>query len=114
MAWDPSRGVLWVERAASEIFPGSGGGGFNDQSYVYPNPVDNSAAGLRLGGITDQVSGEIRDLTGALIKRFQCDPSQNQVWDLKLANASRAAPGIYLIVLRDGDHTKLLRAAVVR
>lgn len=116
LAWDAGRGVLWVGTSGgfSEVFLGSGGDGFNDQSYVYPNPVDNSAAGLRLGGITDQVSGEIRDLTGALIKRFQCDPSQNQVWDLKLANGSRAAPGIYLIVLRDGDHSKILRAAVVR
>ncbi|MGH7680569.1 MAG: hypothetical protein ACRENN_01115 [Candidatus Eiseniibacteriota bacterium] len=116
LAWDASRGILWVGTSAgfSEVFPGSGGGGFNDQSYVYPNPVGKGSGGLKLGGITDQVSGEIRDLTGALIRRFQCDPSQNQAWDLKLANGSAAAPGIYLIVLRDGDRTRILRAAVVR
>lgn len=116
LAWDSARGVLWVGTAAgiSEVFPGSGGGGFSDQSYLYPNPLGAGGGGLRLGGITDEVSGEVRDLTGALIRRFECTPTQNQVWDLRLANGSPAASGIYLVVLRDGDRARILRAAVVR
>jgi ligand-binding sensor domain-containing protein len=116
LAWDRSRGVLWVGTADgfSEVFPGSGGAGFSDQSYLYPNPLGSAGSTLRLGGITDEVSGEVRDVTGALIRRFRCDPSQNQVWDLRLANGSTAAPGIYLVVLRDGDRSRVLRAAVVR
>jgi hypothetical protein len=116
VAWDRSRGVLWVGTAGgfSEVVPGSGGGGFSDASYLYPNPLGTSGTTLRLGGITDEVSGEVRDVTGALIRRFQCDPSQNQVWDLRLANGTAAAPGIYLVVLRDGDRSRVLRAAVVR
>ena len=116
LAWDSSRGILWVGTAAgiSEIVPGSGGGGFSDQSYLYPNPLGSTGSALRLGGITDQVTGEVRDVTGSLIRRFQCNPAQNQVWDLRLANGSMAAPGIYLVVLRDGDRSRILRAAVVR
>jgi ligand-binding sensor domain-containing protein len=116
LAWDSQRGVLWVGTAdgISEIFPGGGSSGFSDRSYLYPNPLGATATALRLGGITDEVMGEVRDLTGALIRRFRCDPVQNEVWNLRLANGSPASPGVYVVVLRAGDRTRILRAAVVR
>ena len=117
LAWDAGRGVLWVGtgEGISEVRPGdTSGPGFDAATYVYPNPLDSGATGLRLGGITDEVSGEIRDVTGALIRRFTCDPARNEVWNLTLADGSRAAPGVYLVVLRDGSESRILRAAVVR
>ncbi len=117
LAWDRSRGVLWVGTAAgiSEVFPSGGEGpGFSDASYLYPNPLDAGAAALRVGGITDEVAGEVRDLSGAVIRRFRCDPVQNQVWDLRLADGSTAASGIYLVVLRGGGRARTLRVALVR
>jgi hypothetical protein len=116
LTWDSRRGVLWVGTAdgISEIFPGGGSSGFSDRSYLYPNPLGATATALRLGGITDEVEGEVRDLTGALIRRFRCDPVQNEVWDLRSANGSPASPGVYVVVLRAGDRTRILRAAVVR
>jgi hypothetical protein len=116
LAWDSRRGVLWVGTAdgISEIFPGGGSSGFSDRSYLYPNPLGAAGSVLRLGGITDEVTGEVRDLTGAVIRRFRCDPSQNEVWNLRLANGTLAAPGVYIVVLRAGDRSRILRAAVVR
>jgi ligand-binding sensor domain-containing protein len=117
LAWDGSRGVLWVGTTdgISEVYPGGGpGAGFSDQSYLYPNPLGAGGDALRLGGITDEVSGEVRDVTGRLVRRFTCNPAQNEIWDLRLANGSPASSGIYIIVLRDGDRSRLLRVAVVR
>jgi len=116
LAWDSRRGILWVGTTAgvSEIFPGGGASGFSDRSYLYPSPLGATATALHLGGITDEVTGEVRDLTGALIRRFKCDPSQNEVWDLRLANGSPASPGVYMVVLRAGDRSRILRTAVVR
>ena len=42
------------------------------------------------------------------------DPAHNEVWDLRLANGSPAAPGVYVVVLRAGDRSRILRTAVVR
>jgi len=116
LAWDSGRGVLWAGTSdgISEIFPGAGSSGFSDRSYLYPSPLGATATALRLGGITDEVFGEVRDLTGALIRRFRCDPAHNEVWDLRLANGSPAAPGVYVVVLRAGDRSRILRTAVVR
>jgi len=116
LAWDSGRGVLWVGTTdgISEVFPGEGLSGFNDRSYLYPSPLGANATALRLGGITDEVTGEVRDLTGAVIRRFRCDPAHNEVWDLRLANGSLATPGVYVVVLRAGDRSRILRTAVVR
>jgi ligand-binding sensor domain-containing protein len=117
LAWDAGRSVLWVGTAdgISEVRPGDASGpGFDARSYVYPNPLAAGATALRLGGIDDEVSGEIRDAAGGLIRRFTCDPARNEVWDLTLANGSRAVPGIYLVVLRDGSDSRVLRVAILR
>ena len=116
LAWEAGRGVLWAGTTdgISEIFPSAGSSGFSDRSYLYPSPLGATANALRLGGITDEVFGEVRDLTGALIRRFRCDPAHNEVWDLRLANGSPAVPGVYIVVLRAGGRSRILRAAVVR
>lgn len=117
LAWDSRRGALWAgtTEGVSEIYPGSGSGpSFGDGTYLYPNPIDAGATALRLGGITGEVEGEVRDLSGAMLKAFRCDPTQNEAWDLRGGDGSPAAPGIYLIVLRDGGRSRVLRAALVR
>ena len=56
----------------------------------------------------------MRDVTGALIRRFRVNPASDAAWDLRTADGSPAPSGIYLIVLRDGARTRILRAAVAR
>ena len=41
-------------------------------------------------------------------------PVNNVVWDLKDPSGASAAPGVYLVVLRDGDRVRVLKAAVTR
>jgi ligand-binding sensor domain-containing protein len=117
LAWDPARGVLWAgtTEGVSEIHPGtSAGPAFGSDAYLYPNPVGAGSGALRVGGLTGEVHGEIRDLQGGVVRDFRCDPAQNVAWDLRLPDGTPAAAGVYLVVLRDGRQSRILRAAVVR
>jgi len=116
LAWDAKRGVLWVGTAngISRVVAGTGDPAITDATYLYPNP-SRPAGTLKLGGIQNSLEGEIRDLAGNVVHRFQCDPAQNEIWDLKRENGQPAASGVYLVVLRDkSGASKILRAAVVR
>src|SRR5262249_5732241 len=93
LAWDRLKGELWVGTVdgISEVLPVSGGTAAIDQTtYVFPNPLGATATALRVGGIHGAVSGEVRDLTGAVIRRFQADPTQDRIWDLTTADGARA------------------------
>jgi ligand-binding sensor domain-containing protein len=117
LAWDAGHGALWVGtgKGISRVVPVFGDEpGFTDRTYVYPNPSRAAGGSLKIGGIQNALDGEIRDVSGALIREFHCDPASNEIWDLKSADGSPASSGIYLVVLRDKGRTKILRAAVVR
>jgi hypothetical protein len=116
VAWDEARGVLWAATAngVSEVHPhGAGAPAFTDGAYVYPNPARNGAP-LRIGGLTGVVQGEIRDVTGNLVRHIHADPVNTVVWDLNDPSGAPAASGVYLVVLRDGDRVRVLKAAVTR
>lgn len=116
VAWDESRGVLWAATAngVSEVHPQiAGSPSFSDGAFVYPNPARDGAP-LRIGGLTGAVEGEIRDVVGNLVRHIHADPVNNVVWDLKDPSGAPAAPGVYLVVLRDGDRVRVLKAAVTR
>lgn len=117
LAWDDARDVLWALTAGgvSEIHPGFGDRfSFDDGSYLYPNPVGVSSAPVRLGGISGEVRGEIRDLSGARVRGFRADPASPAFWDLRDERGNLVAPGVYLVVLRQGDVGRVLRVAVTR
>ncbi len=117
VAWDEARGILWVAtaRGVSEVHPqGSGAPAFDSSAFAYPNPVGPGATALRIGGLSGAATGEIRDVIGRLVRNFRADPVSNAIWDLSDASGAPAASGIYLIVLRDGDRVRILRAAVTR
>jgi sugar lactone lactonase YvrE len=117
LAWDAAAGAMWAGTAhgISRIVLGGGPApGFSGRTYVYPNPVREPDTGLRLGGLTDAVGGEIRDSAGRLVRRFHADPTSTLIWDLTRADGGAAAPGIYLVVLRDKGASRILRVAVLR
>jgi len=117
LAWDEARHTLWVGTAqgVSQVRPSEDGtNAFGDDAFVFPNPLVSSSASLRIGGLTGEAEGEVRDATGALLRRFRVNPVADVAWDLRTANGSPAPSGIYLIVLRDGARTRILRAAVAR
>jgi ligand-binding sensor domain-containing protein len=116
LAWDATRGVLWVGTAngISRVVAATGDPAITAATYVYPNPSRVTGT-LKLGGIQNALEGEIRDLAGNVVHRFRCDPAQNEIWDLRRDNGEPAASGVYLVVLRDkSGGSKTLRAAVVR
>ena len=117
LAWDAATRTLWAGTTSgiSEIVvPKAGSATFTSSSYVYPSPIGPETTALRIGGITGEVTGEIRDVTGAVVRRFRCDPAHDVVWDLLLADGSRARSGIFVVMLRDGAEHRTLRVAVVR
>lgn len=117
LAWDASSRTLWVGTTSgiSEVVtPKAGSAAFTAQSFVYPSPLGPETTSLRIGGITGAVTGEIRDVTGAIVRRFECDPAHDVAWDLLLADGSRARSGVFIVVLRDGAEHRMLRVAVVR
>ena len=117
LAWDAAQGALWAgtARGISRIVPGGGpGAGFSGKTYAYPNPLHPGSGPLRLGGLTDAIEGEIRDPAGRVVRRFRADPTADAIWDLRRTDGGPAAPGVYLVVLRDGDATRILRVALLR
>ena len=117
LAWDAAHRTLWVGTTSgiSEVVvPQAGATTFTSKSYVYPSPIGPQTTALRIGGITGEVTGEIRDVTGAIIQRFRCDPAHDVVWNLLLADGARARSGVFVVVLRDRDEHRMLRVAVVR
>ena len=117
LAWDEAKHVLWVGtgQGISQVRPSEEGApAFDDGAYAFPNPLGPSSAPLRIGGLQGAAEGEVRDATGALVRRFHVNPASDVAWDGRTADGSPARSGIYLIVLRDGARTRILRAAVVR
>ncbi|HET9251286.1 MAG TPA: hypothetical protein VFP58_04140 [Candidatus Eisenbacteria bacterium] len=115
--WDAAEGALWIGTpdGFSKIVPaGAAGTAFDDASYVYPSPIGPSATALRVGGITGVVKGEVRDVQGAIVHRFEANPARDEVWDLTGSDGSRAAPGVYVVILREGDRSRAIRVAVIR
>jgi hypothetical protein len=117
LAWDAAAGAMWAGtgHGISRIVLGGGPGpGFSGRTYAYPNPVRPGDGGLRLGGLTDAIEGEVRDPAGRMIHRFHADPSSNRIWDLARPDGGPAAPGIYLVVLRGKGTSRILRVALLR
>jgi hypothetical protein len=117
LAWDEARGILWVAtaRGVSEVHPQAAGvPGLSPAAYAYPNPATGASGAVRIGGLTGAVTGEVRDLAGNLVRNFRIDPVSSAAWDLRDASGAPAAPGVYLITLRDGSRVHTLRIAVTR
>jgi hypothetical protein len=117
LAWDSERRILWAVTAGgvSEIHPSpSTRASFGEGSYLYPNPATPASPTVRLGGISGEIRGEIRDLAGTTLHTFHADPASSTIWDLRDERGAVVAPGVYLVVLRQGDLTRVLRVAVTR
>ena len=115
--WDSERGILWAVTAGgvSEIHPSpSGTASFGEGSYLYPNPATPASPIVRLGDISGEIEGEIRDLAGNTLHTFKANPADSAIWDLRDNRGLVVAPGIYLVVLRQGDLTSVLHVAVTR
>ena len=117
LAWDAAHGILWALTAGgvSEIHASpSGRASFDDGSFLYPNPATPSSPIVRLGAIAGEITGEIRDLAGNTLRTFTANPADPVIWDLRDDRGTVVSPGIYLVVLRQGDITRVLKIAVAR
>ena len=66
---------------------------------LYPNPASLTALGasLRLSGNASSYEGEIYDLVGRLVHRFQAGSNGQLVWDGRDTRGSLVQPGVYYL-----------------
>ena len=120
LAVAPGRDVIYVgtrtglsvfdfSPAASRIDPLAG-------VYAYPNPVRRGMGdeGVRLGGFEGRVDVDVYTLGGQRVAHVDDRASGDVVWDLFTASGLRAAPGVYVLRIRNGAASTVRRVAIVR
>jgi hypothetical protein len=129
IAGDDVRSVR-VDRATGYVWIATGGGLSRfDPGYVapaptipalqmniYPNPVRLSALGLglKLAGNATGYRGEIYDLSGRRVQRFQSRSNGAVIWNGRDEGGSAVQPGIYFVRVQAGGRTGVARVVVVR
>ncbi len=119
---DPRTGVVWFATAS----------GINryDPGYrpppppsipslhltVYPNPVRMDAMGiaLQLKGNGTGYEGEILDITGRVVKRFDSATNGTVIWDGRDRDGNRVRSGVYFVRARGNGHEATARVVVLR
>lgn len=83
---------------------------------VWPNPAPYPAIGLdlKLAGNTTAYTGEIYDLSGRLVNRFQSNGNGNVVWDGRDLDGRRVGPGMYFVHAHAGGQDATARVVVLR
>ncbi len=99
--------------------PSGGSGGSSPSTLagsVYPNPFRGDLHdGIRLADVSVPVSGEVYDAAGGLVATFRDIAPGAMVWNGRVggADGQLAAPGLYVVVARSGDHHLRARVAVI-
>jgi hypothetical protein len=119
---DPVTGVVWIGTAS----------GINayDPGYqpppppkiaalhvtVYPNPARLNASGIRLQlrGNAGAYSGEIVDVNGRVVKRFETSADGEVAWDGRDRDGGLVRSGVYFVHTRGGGHEATARVVVLR
>jgi hypothetical protein len=83
---------------------------------VYPNPVRLSALGLglRLAGNATDYRGEIYDLSGRRVQRFEARGNARVIWNGRDESGSTVKPGMYFVRVFAGGRSGVARVVVVR
>lgn len=119
---DPVSGVLWFGTAS----------GINryDPHYLappaprlpaltitaYPNPIHIFAMGaaLQLKGNATSYAGEVIDINGRVVKRFESAANGAVIWDGRDRDGNFVRSGIYFIHTRGGGHEATARIVALR
>jgi hypothetical protein len=119
---DPVTGVVWIGTAS----------GINayDPGYqppappkiaalhvtAYPNPARLNASGIRLllRGNAGAYSGEIVDINGRVVKRFETSADGEIAWDGRDRDGGLVRSGVYFVHTRGGGREATARVVVLR
>jgi len=121
VAVDPETGVVWIATAA----------GLNryDPAFVppppppiprlqirlSPNPATQTGLGiqLRLSGDASAYRGEVYDLAGRRLRRFEASANGQVIWDGRDESGALVRPGIYLVRAEAGGRAAVARVALI-
>ena len=74
--------------------------------YAYPNPVKPDFIGtIGIINLVDNALIKITDVSGNVVHETKAEGGQ-ATWNGKLANGDRAATGVYLVFISNGDGTE--------
>ena len=92
--------------------------GANAVLFTYPNPFQNDTSIEFEIPETRQIDLEIYDMKGnlvkSLIKQTQCQGKQLLHWDGRNNDKTKLDTGIYLLVLKDQNHTMTQKISLIR
>ena len=78
----------------------------NGDVYAYPNPVKPDFIGaIGIINLVDNALIKITDVSGNVVHETKAEGGQ-ATWNGKLANGERAATGVYLVFISNGDGTE--------
>ncbi len=87
-----------------------------DSAYVYPNPLNmKKYEQLVIKNLMTGINVKITDIEGNLV--YETNSKGGTVtWDLRNFANKKVASGVYLILLtdREGEHTKILKALIIK
>jgi hypothetical protein len=82
------------------------GAAANGDVYAYPNPVKPDFIGtIGIINLVDNALIKITDVSGNVVHETKAEGGQ-ATWNGKLANGDRAATGVYLVFISNGDGTE--------
>jgi len=86
---------------------------FQEEAYVFPNPVNESYHGsIAISGLTNNANVKITDVAGNLVFETTANGG-TAIWNGKNKNKERAATGIYLVFGTDLNGTDKVVSKIV-
>lgn len=115
---DPEQGLVYVATTDHGLWRIDLDGGLQGDGthpVLYPNPFLPATDGtVRVAGLADQTTRmRVFDLSGSLVYESQPAPRSQLAWDGQ-TESGQAASGTYMVMVRQGGSSWLLKLALVR
>ena len=102
--------TLTIGATTSNIFNLAVGKGSLDDVKYYPNPIQPSKGltyeNMNFSNISAGASIKIYTMLGQIVRELEADASGTAVWDGKNNAGEKAASGVYIVYMEDGDGNK--------
>jgi streptogramin lyase len=119
IAVDDAKGEVWfgtpTGMAVLEAWGSEVGRDLSD-AYVFPNPLRpaSGVAAVRIAGLPSEAEAWVYDLGGRQLRSLGVVSNGDVLWDGTDSGGAAVPTGVYLITLKAGDTTSVVRMAVIR
>ncbi len=119
IAVDDAKGQVWFGTpsgmAVLQAWTPGVGKDLSD-AYIFPNPLEpaSGASVFRVAGLPSGAEAWVYDLGGRLLKSLGVVSNGGVLWDGTDSGGAAVPTGVYIIKLKAGGATSILRAGVIR